>query len=151
MKPVIKAVQEWLKTCPLVAEQLGANVAFCIDYLPERTTQFAIEDSPGAPVLRSYFSGELRAKNYVLASRMEYSESMAQQAANSGFWDEFAGWIERKSRARELPDLGDGREARRVAVTDSGYIITSEDGTCRFQIQIRLEYYQAFQQKGQTP
>ena len=151
MKPVIKAVQEWLKTCPLVAEQLGANVAFHIDYLPERTTQFSIEDSPGAPVLRSYFSGELRAKNYVLASRMEYSESMAQQAANSGFWDEFAAWIERKSRARELPDLGEGREARRVAVTDSGYIITSEDGTCRFQIQIKLEYYQDFQQKGHTP
>lgn len=147
MKPAIKAVQEWLKTCPLVAEQMGNNVAFRIDYLPEETTQFSIEDAPGDPVLASFFSGKRKAKNYVLASRMEYSESIAQQAANSGFWDAFADWIEAQSDAHNLPDLGEGRTAERVAVTNSGYIVTSEDGTCRFQIQIRLEYYQA---KGAT-
>lgn len=147
MKAAIKAVQEWLKTCPLVAGQLGNNVAFHIDYLPEDTTQFSIEDSPGDPVLQEFFSGRRKAKNYVLASRMEYSESIAQQAANSGFWDNFADWIEAQSDAHNLPDLGEGRTAERVAVTNSGYIVTSEDGTCRFQIQIRLEYYQA---KGAT-
>ena len=145
MKAAIKAVQEWLKTCPLVAGQLGNNVAFHIDYLPEDTTQFSIEDSPGDPVLQEFFSGRRKAKNYVLASRMEYSESIAQQAANSGFWDDFADWIEAQSDAHNLPDLGEGRTAERVAVTNS--IVTSEDGTCRFQIQIRLEYYQA---KGAT-
>lgn len=147
MKAAIKAVQEWLKTCSLVAGQLGNNVAFHIDYLPEDTTQFSIEDSPGDPVLQEFFSGRRKAKNYVLASRMEYSESIAQQAANSGFWDDFADWIEAQSDAHNLPDLGEGRTAERVAVTNSGYIVTSEDGTCRFQIQIRLEYYQA---KGAT-
>ena len=147
MKAAIKAVQEWLKTGPLVAGQLGNNVAFHIDYLPEDTTQFSIEDSPGDPVLQEFFSGRRKAKNYVLASRMEYSESIAQQAANSGFWDDFADWIEAQSDAHNLPDLGEGRTAERVAVTNSGYIVTSEDGTCRFQIQIRLEYYQA---KGAT-
>ena len=147
MKAAIKAVQEWLKTCPLVAGQLGNNVAFHIDYLPEDTTQFSIEDSPGDPVLQEFFSGRRKAKNYVLASRMEYSESIAQQAANSGFWDDFADWIEAQSDAHNLPDLGEGRTAERVAVTNSGYIVTSEDDTCRFQIQIRLEYYQA---KGAT-
>lgn len=147
MKAAIKAVQEWLKTCPLVAGQLGNNVAFHIDYLPEDTTQFSIEDSPGDPVLQEFFSGRRKAKNYVLASRMEYSESIAQQAANSGFWDDFTDWIEAQSDAHNLPDLGEGRTAERVAVTNSGYIVTSEDGTCRFQIQIRLEYYQA---KGAT-
>ena len=147
MKAAIKAVQEWLKTCPLVAGQLGNNVAFHIDYLPEDTTQFSIEDSPGDPVLQEFFSGRRKAKNYVLASRMEYSESIAQQAANSGFWDDFADWIEAQSDAHNLPDLGEGRTAERVAVTNSGYIVTSEDGTCRFQIQSRLEYYQA---KGAT-
>ena len=131
----------------MVAEQLGANVAFHIDYPPEDTTQFSIEDSPGDPVLQEFFSGRRKAKNYVLASRMEYSESIAQQAANSGFWDAFADWIESQSDAHNLPDLGEGRTAERVAVTNSGYIVTSEDGTCRFQIQIRLEYYQA---KGAT-
>ena len=147
MKPAVKAVQEWLKTCPEVDSQQGENVAFHIDYLPEDTTQFSIEDSPGDPVLQEFFSGRRKAKNYVLASRMEYSESIAQQAANSGFWDDFADWIEAQSDAHNLPDLGEGRTAERVAVTNSGYIVTSEDGTCRFQIQIRLEYYQA---KGAT-
>ena len=128
MKPAIKAMQEWLKTCPMVAEQLGGNVAFHIDYLPEDTTQFSIEDAPGDPVLETFFSGKRKAKNYVLASRMEYSEAIAQQAANSGFWDSFADWIEAQSDAHNLPDLGEGRTAERVAV-------------------IRLEYYQ---QRGAT-
>ena len=147
MKPTIKAMQEWLKTCPLVAGQLGSNVAFHIDYLPERTAQFSIEDAPGDPVLASFFSGKRKAKDDVLSRRMESSEGIAEQSANSGFWDALADWIEAQGDAHRLPDQGEGRTAERVAGTNSGYIITSEDGTCRFQIQIRLEYYQ---QKGTT-
>ena len=88
-------MQEWLKTCPYVAEQLGGNVAFRIDYLPEETTQFSIEDSPGDPVLQEFFSGRRKAKNYVLASRMEYSESIAQQAdtARRVQWTKQAGRV----------------------------------------------------------
>ena len=95
MKPAIKAMQEWLKSCPLVAGQLGGNVAFHIDYLPEDTTQFSIEDAPGDPVLASFFSGKRKAKNYVLASRMEYSESIAQQAdtARRVQWTKQAGRV----------------------------------------------------------
>ncbi|MGN0706766.1 MAG: hypothetical protein ACI4JC_02050 [Faecalibacterium sp.] len=142
MTAAIKAVQEWLKACPLVAQQLGENVSFYIDYLPDRTAQFSIEDSPGAPVLKSYFDKTLRAKNYVLASRMVYSEDIAQQAANSAFWDAFADWIERQSAARRFPELGPGRRAKAVEVTTSGYILASEEGACRFQIQIQLQYFQ---------
>lgn len=142
MTAAIKAVQEWLKTCPLVAERMGDEVVFRIDYLPDRVQQFSIEDSPADPIVTQYFSGSERVKNYVLASRMEYGPEVWQQAANSAFWDDFAAWIEDQSDAGNLPDLGPHRQALQVAVTDTGCVVTSEDGSCRYQIQIQLLYYQ---------
>lgn len=142
MTSAIKAMQEWLKTCPLVAQLLEDGVVFNIDYLPDRAPQFSIEDSPSDPIVTQYFSGSERVKNYVLASRMEYSPDVWLQAGNSAFWDNFITWIEDQSDLGRLPDLGPRRQALQVAVTDSGCIMTSEDGACRFQIQIQLLYYQ---------
>lgn len=143
MTAAIKAMQEWLKTCPLVSQQLEDGVVFNIDYLPDCAPQFSIEDSPSDPIVTRYFSGSERVKNYVLASRMAYGPDVWLQAENSAFWDDFTAWIEDQSDAGNLPDLGPHRQVLQVAVTDSGCIITSEDGSCRFQIQIQVLYYQS--------
>lgn len=145
MTAAITAMRDWLRTCPLVSDFEADGVAFRIDYLGAKALQFTIDDAPTDPVVQRYFSGTRRVKNYVLASRMEFSPDVAAQAANSGFWDELTAWIETQSDLRNLPDLGEGRVAESAACTTTGYIITSDDGTCRFQIQIQLVYYQ---QKG---
>lgn len=41
-----------------------------------------------------------------------------------------------------LPRLGGRKEPLRVSVTSSGYIVAAESGSCRMQLQLRLEYYQ---------
>jgi hypothetical protein len=140
---MIKAMQEWLKTCPLVAETLGEGVSFRINYLPEGAGNFSIEDSPTDPIVKQYFGGTRRIKNYLIASRTEYSPDVWLQAAGSAFWDSFTSWIETQSAAGNLPELGAGRTPLRVAVTDSGYVYTSEDGKARWQIQIQLLYDQS--------
>lgn len=142
MGGTIKSMQAWLKSCPFVTDIGGSHVAFRINYLGSKPVEFAIEDTPGDPILQKYISGSLRVKNFVLASRMEYSEQIAQQAGNSEFWEAFSDWIESKSDAKELPTLAEGKTPRSVAVTSTGYIITSAAGTCKFQIQIQLQYYQ---------
>lgn len=142
MKPMIKAVQEWLKTCPLVAGLLEDGVALRIDWLGAEPASFSLEDAPGSPVIEEYFNGRTKIKNYVLASRMEYSPDIAQQAANSGFWDDFSDWIAQQSDRGLLPQLDGGRQAEKAEVTGSSYIITADDGTCRFQIQLAIQYFQ---------
>lgn len=41
-----------------------------------------------------------------------------------------------------LPRLDGRKEALRVSVTSSGYIVTASAGSCKMQLQLRLEYYQ---------
>lgn len=41
-----------------------------------------------------------------------------------------------------LPRLDGRKEALRVSVTSSGYIVTASAGSCKMQMQLRLEYYQ---------
>ena len=81
----IKAMLDWLASCPLATTLNNGDVVFSIEYLGADTgqMQFSLEATPTAMVLEQFFLGSRRAKNYVLASRMVYSPEVVQQAANS--------------------------------------------------------------------
>lgn len=140
----IKAVLDWLATCPLATALGDGDVAFSIEYLGagEQQIQFSLEATPTAPILEQYIRGSLRAKNYVLASRMSYSADEVQQAENSAFWDEFADWVALQSGAGNLPQLAGDKTAEQMVCLSPGYIMDQEENSCRFQIQLQLQYYQ---------
>lgn len=140
--PDIQAMLEWLAECPFATALNDGDVAFSIDYLGAGEHQFSLESTPTAPILEKYIRGSLRAKNYVLASRMSYTQDQVQQAANSSFWDNFADWVEEQSLAGRLPKLGGDKTAEAVVCLSPGYILSQDASTCRFQIQLQLQYYQ---------
>lgn len=142
--PAIRAMQAWLKACPLVSELREGGVLLRVAYLGTEPVEFSIEDSPGDPVVKRYFSGADKVKNFLLSSRMEYSPDAAQQAANSGFFDELADWIDEQNRAQNLPTLGEERKPQRVEVTSSGYLFNTEGSACQYQMQLALYYYQPY-------
>lgn len=143
MTPAIQAMRDWLRTCPLVAAAQEDGVAFRISALSADTEEYSISDLPGDPILKRYFSGTVRLKNYVLASRTTYSpENPALQANNSGLWDELTDWVEARNATHDFPQLGGGRTVRSVAVTSSGYILEADGTTCRAQVQLQLIYNQ---------
>ena len=146
-KPTIAAMREWLKTCPLIAEEQGENgAAFRISGLsPEPVAEFSIEDSPGDPIVTEYISGWEMAKNYLFLSRREYSEVDAVSIQNSGFFEQLTDWVLAQNDRHRLPDLsacGSGKRPLNVSVTSSGYIVTSAAGACKMQLQLKLVYYQ---------
>lgn len=147
LKPTIAAMQEWLKTCPLIAEeQSETGAAFRISGLsPEPVAEFSIEDSPTDPVLVHYFSGRQMAHSYLFLSRREYSEAQSVAIANSGFFEQLTDWVLAQNDRHRLPDLsacGSGKRPLNVSVTSSGYIVTSAAGACKMQLQLKLVYYQ---------
>lgn len=147
LKPTIAAMREWLKTCPLIAEeQSETGAAFRISGLsPEPVAEFSIEDSPTDPVLVNYFSGRQMAKSYLFLSRREYSEAQSVAIANSGFFEQLTDWVLAQNDRHRLPDLsacGSGKRSLNVSVTSSGYIVTSAAGACKMQLQLKLVYYQ---------
>lgn len=146
-KPTIAAMREWLKTCPLIAEeQSETGAAFRISGLsPEPVVEFSIEDSPTDPVLVHYFSGRQMAHSYLFLSRREYSEAQSIAIANSGFFEQLTDWVLAQNDRHRLPDLSaccSGKRPLNVSVTSSGYIVTSAAGACKMQLQLRLVYYQ---------
>lgn len=144
MKADIQIMLDWLASCPLACALNDGDVVFAIEYLgaDAEQVQFSLEATPTAPVLEQFFFGSRRAKNYVLASRMAYSADQVQQAANSSFWDDFAAWAERQSGEGNLPQLGPGKRAEQVVCLSPGYIMSQDENSCRFQIQLQLQYYQ---------
>ncbi len=146
IKPTIAALRAWLKTCPLIAdEQETTGAAFRIAGLEEESTAFSIEDSPGDPVLTEYFSGRDMAKNYLFLSRRDYGETDILAVQNSGFFEQLTDWVMQQNDRHNLPDLsacGGNKTPTGIAVTNSGYIVTNSDGSCKMQLQLRLTYYQ---------
>nr|DAK66656.1 MAG TPA: Minor capsid protein from bacteriophage [Caudoviricetes sp.]DAK75161.1 MAG TPA: Minor capsid protein from bacteriophage [Caudoviricetes sp.]DAQ98075.1 MAG TPA: Minor capsid protein from bacteriophage [Caudoviricetes sp.]DAZ55499.1 MAG TPA: Minor capsid protein from bacteriophage [Caudoviricetes sp.] len=145
VKPTIAALRAWLKTCPLIAdEQEATGAAFRIAGLDEDATAFSVEDSPGDPIVTEYISGWEMAKNYLFLSRREYSETDVLAVQNSGFFEQLTEWVMRQEARHSLPDLsacGGGKTPTGIAVTNTGYIVTSSEGSCRMQMQLRLTYY----------
>ena len=60
MKPVIKSMQEWLKTCPLVASAQDEGVAFRVSWLSPDVDEYSIEDVPTQPILAKRLNGTIR-------------------------------------------------------------------------------------------
>ena len=137
-----QAVLAWLADCPYIEALTEDGVSVHIDYLGSDPVQFSLNATPTEAVLKRYFSGELRAKNYVLTSRMDYTQGDAERAVQSAFWDDFTNWCEVKSEAKQLPDLGPGRQALSLLCTTNGYIQNVDTTTCQFQIQLQMQYYQ---------
>ena len=89
-----------------------------------------------------FFSGRNLAKSYIFVSRRDYSEAQSVQIANSGFFEQLTEWVLAQNDRHHLPRLDGRKEALRVSVTSSGYIVVAESGSCKMQMQLQLEYYQ---------
>ena len=128
---IIESVRAWLRTYPPLAEgRLG------VDYLPEETVKRYLDGSAQKRFL------------FVLASREFQGDNIQGNTENLAFYEAFSRWVEAQNRRpKHLPELDNGRTAQRVEVTTSGYpFLVDDHGTARYQIQMRLDYFE----KGAT-
>lgn len=136
----IEAVRAWLRTYPPLAEG-----RMCVDYLPEDAQTYSVDSVPGPEVVTRYLDGSsIRQLDFVLASRVFYGDQIAQNTDNLEWYEAFSDWVRAQNRRpKHLPQLADGRMARAVEVTTSGYPFqVSDDGRARYQIQLKLTYFE---------
>lgn len=136
---IIEAVRGWLRTYPPLSKGRLA-----VDFLPKQAQAYSVDSVPCKEEVRRYLDGSsLRQFLFTLSSREFKGEDIGQNVDNLAFYEGFSAWVLNQNRARQLPKLGDGRIARKVEVTTSGYPFQVDDhGTSRYQIQLRLEYFQ---------
>ena len=85
--------------------------------------------------------------SYSLDSDPSYTVTIymdgTQNAANLEWYDNLAAWIRRQRRARNWPDIGKGRTVSNISVVSTPYPFAVEaNGEARYQIQIKLNYYE---------
>lgn len=133
---IIEALYGYFAQCELID---GEKIH--IDYLPEKAIRYSIDVVPCNPVIKRYIDGTAKKRyEFTFGSREYYSAEVAQNLANSGFYEAFAEWIEEQSANGNLPNLGTRRTAQKMEIASSGYAIDSDTDNARYQIQCRLIY-----------
>lgn len=140
---IIEAVRDYIKTCPYLKEFEDEVVKINVDKLEDDSTVYSINESVFNPIVKPYIDGSSeRQFVFVFASREDYGQDFFQNIQNIGFYDDFATWLESNSRQGILPNLGNGKQALSIKAITNGYAFQTDIDKARYQIQIRLTYFQ---------
>ena len=135
---IIESVKNFILTCPCLAE-----LAVYVDFLPESTDTYSIEEVPVNSVLKTYLDGsQERQFVFVFASRLYYSDETRNNIENSGFYEDFSDWLDEQTKAGNLPVMRDGLTPTKIEAISSGYLfdVSGDLSNARYQIQCRLIY-----------
>ncbi len=136
---IIESIRDFIAGCPLLKNGVLLNV----DRLGATEIEYTVDGEITNPVLRQYTDGSsLRQFEFVFASRERYGADTLQNIANSGFYEDFADWIESQSNVGNLPKLDKYRVPQYIEVLSGGYVFDSDDSIARYQIQLKFVYYQ---------
>ena len=134
--PIIESVHSYIMGFPELKDG-----CLLVDILGDKPVEYVVEAVPCDPVFKRYVDGDCQKQFlFIFASREFFSEDVAQNIANLGFYEEFEDWITDNNFEGILPDLGDGRSPISIEVTTRGYAFSADSNTARYQIQLRLIY-----------
>lgn len=135
---LMESVRAFVRTYPPLA---GNKIN--VDFLPENARSYSLDAVPTKEVVKTYLDGSsVRQFLFVLASREYYGAEVLQQLDNLGFYEAFSAWLDSRTMARNLPDLGEGRTAQKIEAVTSAYAFGPGEKAARYQIQCRLQYFQ---------
>lgn len=135
---VIKALRDYFLTCPL----MGKN-KINVDFLPEKGIEYSIDTTPATGIVKQYTDGSsIRQYLFVIRSVNNYGSDVLQNIANSGFYENFSGWLEKQNIDGNFPKLPAGKTPIKIEAQSTGYLFTSAPGSGRYQIQCKIEYLQ---------
>jgi hypothetical protein len=135
---VMESVRAWLRKYP------GLDGRLDVDFLDKAADTYSVDTIPCEEVLRRYLDGStVKQFQFAVSSRRFYDQNITQNLGNLEFFEGLTAWVEQKARAKDLPEMDSDRTAQKIVVTSTAYpFIVSEDGKARYQLQMRLEYFQ---------
>jgi hypothetical protein len=134
---VAESVRNWLKQYP------GLDGRLDVDFLDEDAETYSIDTIPCEEILKRYLDGStVKQFQFAVSSRRYYEQNIKQNLSNLKFFEDLTEWVEKQTRARNLPKMDKGRTAQKMVVTSTAYPFdVSEDGKARYQLQMRFEYF----------
>ncbi len=136
---IIESIRDFIAGCPILRDGL-----LNVEYLGHKPTEYVIEAVPTSPVVKQYADGgALKEYLFLFASREYFGADTLQNLENSGFYEKFAEWIAAQNKVRRFPVLPEGKSAQALQVMSTGYLFDASEENARYQIQLRLLYYEA--------
>ena len=138
---IIDSIRNFIRKCPCLQNFNGA-IKVNVNYLEENSTVYSIEEIPSEPILKRYADGStIRQYQFTFCSREPYGPSVIQNIQNSGFYEDFAEWIEEENSKGNLPILEGKCEALEIKTLSNGYAFQVDVDKARYQIDLILKYY----------
>jgi hypothetical protein len=138
----IAAVQTYIKTYA----GLKTGKPVWVDYLGTVPTEYGIVPLPGGGIIERYMSGSSLREFLFAFQSAESTAADLDRLANIGFYEAFADWLEQQTKNKNFPALGNGKTPEKIEAVTGGYLFEQGDSdTGIYQINCRLEYYQAAQ------
>lgn len=139
MVSTTNAIREYIKKCPY----LKNGRILGVDRLGADPIEYTIDTVPCEPIIKQYTDGSsVRQIEFIFGSREKYGQDVMQNIMNSDFYEKFACWIEQQDEEQIFPDFGKWRSPLSVEVLTNGYAHDVTPNTSRYQIQLRITYYQ---------
>ena len=134
---VMENVRAWLRQYPELKGRLD------VDFLDEDADTYSIDTIPCEEIIKRYRDGsQVKQFQFAVSSRRYYDQNITQNLGNLEFFEKLTEWVEKKAHKRELPEMDNNRTAQKIVVTSTAYpFVVSEDGKARYQMQMRLEYF----------
>jgi hypothetical protein len=143
---ILESIRNYIKQCEYLEEFNGA-VRVRVDFSNnEEATTYTIEEGvTSQPIVKKYVDGStLRQYLFTFSSIEAYGADILQNIDNVGFYEDFTQWLEVNTKQGILPIMAEGKEARSIEALTNGYIFdnASDSSTARYQVQLRLTYFQ---------
>ncbi|EES49873.1 chloramphenicol resistance protein [Clostridium botulinum] len=135
---IIEAIKDYIGSLDCMSTFENAINA---NYLAGEADNFSIEEMPCEPILKKYLDGSTKRQfQFAFCSREPYGAEVIQNIDNSGFYEEFIEEIERNNDEGILP-IDSNIEAIVLKVASSAYVVSTEEDTAMYQINLNLIYY----------
>ena len=136
-KPIIESIRDYISAFP----DLSENCCLLIDYLGNKPVEYTVEAVPCNPVYKEYVDGEkVKQFLFVFASREYFEADVNTCIENLHFYENFEEWIEQNNDNGVFPNLGGNKVPVSLEVLTRGYVLSADEETARYQIQLRLIY-----------
>ena len=134
---IIQGLTDYFLSCPLLK-----NGVFYVDGIGDEAIGYMIETGVTSPVVQWYVDGSsVRQYQFNFGSREYYSLDRLQNIQNSSFYEKLSDWIEKQSKAGNLPDMPEGCTPEKITVQSPGYMFDASMKNARYEIQLMLQYF----------
>lgn len=135
---ITSGLRAWLNTWEGLA---GDRIN--VDCLPNNQNGYSLDSDPTITETRFLYGPRAVERVFILSSLEAWGEDILQNEEVLEWYESLSAWVRGKNRRREFPDIGDTRRVRGISVVSAPYPFSvPENGNARYQVQIKLNYYE---------